>query len=155
MQIINVLQVGKDYQFKWPGGSIESYPAWVEYKARAEDGDHTIRIGFGLRPTYGQERIRVVVWIDGHPHAEFLGADDFQESGEILSEIKIGGEVGERMCHYRVDAIPERYTSFSTTGLITRINAKGVHDAWAVVANIADHKAIAALAALRRLERMR
>jgi hypothetical protein len=36
----------------------------------------------------------VVIWINDHPHAEFIGADDFDVSGELLSEIKVPGERG-------------------------------------------------------------
>jgi hypothetical protein len=30
-----------------------------------------------MRATYGRDRKRVVVWMDGEPQAEFLAADDF------------------------------------------------------------------------------
>jgi len=44
---------------------------------------------------------------------------------------------------------------FNIEGLPLRVQNSGVHRAWAVVANIADHKTLIALAALRRLERRR
>ena len=72
MHIIHVLQAGTNYEYTWPGGDSETYPTWIEYQARANNGTHTVRIGFGTRPVYGQMRPRIVVWIDGHPHAEFL-----------------------------------------------------------------------------------
>lgn len=155
MQIVQVLQAGRDYHYKWPSGDSETYLAWIEYEARADNGTHTIRIGFGTRPVYGQARPRVVVWIDGHPQAEFFGADDYAASGELLTEIRVRGEVGELMCRYPTDAIPDRYTAFTTVGLPTRVNAKGARSAWAAVTNLADHKTMIALAALRRLERQR
>jgi hypothetical protein len=114
-----------------------------------------VRIGFGTRFAYGQERKRVVVWIDGHPHAEFVGADDFDRSGEVLSEIKLPGDRGERLCRYLSEPVPERYAALPLVGLPTRISGPGVHKAWAVVVSIADHKTLGGLAALRRLERMR
>ncbi len=46
-----------------------------------------MKIGFGERYAYGKKRKRVVVWIDGHSEAQFLGAEDFGQSGEVLSEI--------------------------------------------------------------------
>ncbi|MEW6118408.1 MAG: hypothetical protein AB1553_16155 [Nitrospirota bacterium] len=153
MQITNVFQAGQNYQFKWPSGHVETYPTWIEYQAVATDGQHKVVIGFGTRQVYGQERTRVVVWIDNYPHAEFFGADDFHVSGEVLSEIKVGGNGGESMCRYPDESIPERYTIFHTVGLPIRVNTKGVHNAWAVVANISDHKTMIALAALRRFER--
>lgn len=153
MQIVQVIQAGSDYHYKWPGGDIETYSAWIEYEARADDGNHTIRIGFGTRTVYGQARPRVVVWIDGYPQAEFLGADDYTASGDLLSEIRVRGKVGETMCRYPTDAIPDRYAGFTTVGLPTRVDAKGVRNAWAVVTNLADHKTMIVLATLRRIER--
>ena len=59
------------------------------------------------------------------------------------------------MCRYPDDVVPERYTAFNTVGLPTQIKSKGVRNAWAVVANISDHRTITALATLRRIERKR
>ena len=153
MQIINVLEAGQNYQFIWPDGTIEIYQNWIKYKALEVDGQHEVKIGFGSREVYGQERVRVIVWIDEHPHAEFFGADDFSASGEVLSEIRVHGNVGERMCRYPNDVIPDRYILFNAVGLTTRVNAKGAHNAWAVASNVCDHRKMIALAALRRMER--
>lgn len=125
----------------------------MEYRAIAEDGIHKVRIGFGKRFVYGVDRLRVVVWIDGYPQTEFFSADDFDASGDVLSEIKIHRGKAEVMCRYLDAAIPERYTVFNTIGLPTRVKAKGVHNAWAVVTNISDHKTMIGLAALKHLER--
>ena len=155
MHVIGIKDTGRNFTYQWPDGSIESYDCFVEYVARAEDGQHDVKVGFGKRFAYGKDRVRVVVWIDGHPHAEFLGTEDFENSGEVVSEIKIPGTVGERICRYPDEPIPERYSMFHVEGLPIRIQGSGVHGAWAVVANIADHKTLIALAALRRFERMR
>lgn len=155
MQIIGIIETGSDYEYTWPDSSIEVYPSWIKYLTRAEDGDHEVTITFGTRDVYGKERIRILVLIDGYPHAEFFGADDIEYSGEVLSEIKLKGEVGEPMCRYPEDPIPERYGMFRTAGLPTRVEAKGIHNAWVVVANIADHEAMITLAAMRRVERER
>jgi len=155
MQVKGVTAAGIHYQYTWPSGDIEDYPSWIEYQASAPDGDRLVRIGFGIRPVYGKERARVVVWVDGYPQAEFLGADDFDASGEVLSEIKVAGDPGERMCRYPSEPVPERYSALSVVGLPTRVAGPGVHSAWAVVANVSDHRSMIALAALRRLERDR
>jgi hypothetical protein len=44
---------------------------------------------------------------------------------------------------------------FRLEALPIRIRDPGVHNAWAVVSNIADNKTLIALAMLRRLERRR
>ena len=155
MQLLDLVAVGSDHVYRWPSGNEEPYPNWVQYRAWATDGEHQVRIGFGTRTTYGQPRRRVVIWIDDHPHAEFLGADDFSRSGDVLCEIKVPGNTGERICRYPEEAIPERYSGLPVVGLPTRVASAGVHNAWAVVANVADHRTMFALAALRRLERNR
>lgn len=154
MHILRMKDAGRNFTYQWPEGR-ETYNYFVEYIAMDKDGEHDVKIGFGERHTYGKERIRIVLWIDGHPHAEFLGADDFEQSGEVLSEIKVPGDVGEPICKYPDETIPERYAMFNVEGLPLRVHGSGVHGAWAVVASIADHKTLIALAALRRLERRR
>ena len=155
MQILDVGAVGSDYRYKWPSGDYESYPHWIDYQTIASDGEHLFRVGFGMRKVYGQDRKRVVVWIDGHPHAEFLGAEDFEHSGDLLSEIRVPGDTGERMCRYPEETVPERYSGLPVVGLPARVAGPGVHNAWAVVANIANHGVLITLAALRRGERNR
>lgn len=155
MRILDVMAVGSDYDYRWPSGDIESYSHWIEYRAVGADGEHVIRIGFGVRAVYGSDRKRVVVWIDGRPQAEFLGADDFECTGDVLSEIKVPGNTGERMCRYPEERVPERYAGLPTVGLPTRISGSGVHNAWAVISNVSAHEVLSSLAALRRLERDR
>ena len=154
MSIVGIKKTGKNFIYQWPEGA-ETYDHFVEYKTIYKDGEHNVRISFTKRYVYGKDRIRVVIWIDDHPHAEFLGADDFEKSGDLLSEIKVPGDQGERICRYPDEAIPERYAMFNVEGLPVRVQGPGVHGAWAIVANIAEHKTLITLAALRRLERER
>ena len=112
-----------------------------------------LRSGSEFDITYKKDRTRVVIWIDEYPEAEFVGADDFDLSGDLLSEIKVRG--GQEICKYGNDPVPARYAPFHVVDLKNRIRGKGVMNAWAVVANVADHKMMVALAALRRLEKKR
>lgn len=156
MHIIRINDVGKDFTYQWPSsGGKETFEYFIEYLARAEDGEHVVRVGFCKRFAYGKNRMRVVVWIDEYPHAEFLGGEDFEKSGDVLSEIKIPGKIGERICRFPEEPIPDRYAMFRIGGLPARVEGPKVHGAWAVVTNIANQKTMIALAALRRLERMR
>jgi hypothetical protein len=154
MIVIDIKDIKKNITYDWPEGP-QIYDFSIDYETVAEDGKHNVRIGFCRKEIYGKERIRVTVWIDGYPHAEFLGADDFENSGEVLSEIKIPGDKGERILRYPEEPIPERYARFNVVGLPLRVQGPGIHKAWAVVANIADHKTLIDLAALRKLERER
>jgi hypothetical protein len=154
MQVFDLQAVGPEFTYPWPGGE-EHFSHWVDYRTAAPDGNHHVRIGLCVMEAYGRPRKRVVVWIDDHPHAQFLGADDFERTGDVLSEIRVPGDSGERICRYPDEVIPERYSGLPTVGLPTRVSGPGVHQAWAVVASIADHRVMIALAALRRLERSR
>ena len=153
MKIVNIERVGSSYRYTWPDNSVETYPSWIEYLALAENGEHRIRIGFCIRQVYGRERSRVTVWIDGYPNVEFFGADDFDASGEVLSEIRVRDDKGEHMPRYPEEPVPERYAMFNIVGLPTRVKARGIHRGWAVAANVSDHRTIVALAALRLYER--
>jgi len=153
MQLLDVVATGNNHEYLWPSGDTEIYENWIQYRAVSEEGERLVRIGFGTRPAYGQNRKRVVIWIDDYPHAEFLGADDFDVTGDVLSEIKVPGGKGQRTCKYREESVPPRYAGLNVVGLPTRVSGPKLHNAWAVVANIADHKALFALAALRLREK--
>ena len=154
MQLLDVTSAGVDYRYQWPSGNEESF-IWIEYRALESTAEHDVRIGFCDRKTYGQLRRRVVLWIDMYPYAEFVGADDFQHSGEVLSEIKVSDKQGGKMCRYPDETVPEEYAGLPTASLKSRVSGSGVHGAWAVVANVADHHTMFALAAVRRMKRMK
>jgi hypothetical protein len=152
MTPLELTVVGTNYAHRWPEG-IETYPLWLEYRVAVDNGHRTYRVGFGSRPVYGRERRRVVVWDGDRALVEFFGADDFEVTGDLLAELKVevGGSV--RMCGYPADLVPDRYSGLPIVGLPTRVTGSGVRNAWAVVTNIANHRVILALAALRQLER--
>ncbi len=155
MQLLDIKGVLTNYSFQWPDKNVEKYDATVIYQAISNDGNHEIKIGYCYRYTYNQDRRRVMVWIDDHPHAEFLAADDFDITGEVLSEIRFYDEERDslRMSKYAVDAVPQRYSIFKFDSLKRRVAGDGVHDAWAIVVNISDHVTMSALAAMRKYER--
>ena len=156
MRIVDIKETGLEFEHTWPGGDVEMYTSWIDYAASAADGEeHTVRIGKAIRKTYGQDRVRVTAWIDNYVHAEFFGVDDFAVSGEIVSEIRLPGEKGERMCRYPKEPVPERYAGLQVVGLPARVSGPRLRSAWAIICNIGDHQSIAALAGLRRLERWR
>jgi len=154
MHIVGIENVGRNFSYKWPNNYNEPYKHFIEYKVKTHGKIHNVKIGFGKRDVYGEERIRIVVWIDGHPEAEFFGADDFDKTGEVLSEIKVSSG-GRGICRYSEGLVPERYSMFNVIGLPLRVDADGVRDTWSVVANIADHKTMIALAFLRKYEKGR
>lgn len=152
MQVIKIKEVGKNFVYQWPDVP-ETFEYYVEYISIDKGTEHTVKIGFGKRSAYGKNRARVVVWIDNKPCAEFVGADDFEQTGEVLSEIRVPGNNGWRICRYPDEVVPDYYSKFHTEGLSVRVQSKGVHNAWAVVANISDHKTFIEVASLKRAKR--
>lgn len=82
MQIVNLRNVLQNFDYKWPK-DIESFDSGIEYDAVTASGPCIVRIGYCYRQTYGKNRRRIVVWIEGYPYAEFIAADDFEISAQI------------------------------------------------------------------------
>jgi hypothetical protein len=152
VKIVSFLGIKENFEYQW-FDTIEKYTI-IQYIAIDEEGRHEINIGYTERETYGLNRKRVVVFVDGYPHAEFVAADDFDKTGDLLSEIRlIQKDEYLEMCSYPEEGIPALYANFNVEGLPNRIKTKGVHNAWSVVANVSDHKAMIALAFLRKHEK--
>ena len=149
MRIVGIKDVGKDWIYRGFGDEVK-FDYYIDYEVIDSDGRrHIARVGFIKRHRFGRDRVCAVVWIDNVLTVEFVGADDFEKTGEVLSVIKIGG----RECRYPDESIPERYIMFNVVGLPCRVTGPNVHRAWAVVTNVGNHETMIALAGLRRLER--
>jgi hypothetical protein len=153
MPVLYLEDVGKDFVYAWAEGEV-TYPHWIDYRACCAPGEVLrVRLGFRTNPNvYGRARERVIVWINDHVRAAFLGADDFGSSGEVLCEIKVSG-TGGGIYRFPEEPVPASYSGLPVVGLCTRVSGPRVHNAWAVVANIADHQLMIAVAALRHQER--
>lgn len=152
MKIISFLGVKENFEYQW-FDNVEKYTV-VQYIAIDNEGRHEVQIGHTERETYGLNRKRIVIFIDNYPYAEFVAADDFDRTGDLLSEIRILQKDGNfDMVEYAEEGIPSFYSNFTVEGLPNRIKTKGVRNAWSVVANISDHKTMIALAFLRKHER--
>lgn len=153
LKILSIEDVGEDFKYLWPSQNKETFSHYIEYLGQFEQGDFRVKIGYTIRSAYGQERARIVTWINGYPFAEFIATDDYEKSGDLMSEIKLRKGDNRLMCRYPDDPVPPRYAMFNVQGLPTRITGKGVRNAWAVVANLCDHKSIISLAAMRQFEK--
>ena len=152
MKIVSFLGVKENFEYQWFDHK-EEYTL-VQYIALDDKGKHEVDIGHTEREAYGLNRKRIVVFIDGYPYAEFVAADDFDKTGELLSEIRLIQEDEYLdMCEYPSEGIPAIYANFTVEGMPNRIKAKGVHNAWSVVANISEHNEMIALAFLRKKEK--
>ena len=152
MKIISFLGVKENFEYQW-FDKKEQYTV-IQYIAADDEGRHEVQIGHTERETYGLNRKRVVVFIDNYPYAEFVAADDFDKTGDLLSEIRLlQKDEYLDMCKYPEEGIPAIYANFTVEGLPNRIKAKGVHNAWSVVANISEHNEMISLAFLRKKEK--
>lgn len=154
MRIQSCIKKDKDFKYRWPD-EVQYFSA-CEYKAVSEDGLHSVRIGVREKIKYGKKRKMVVVWIDRYPFTQFVGTDDFDSSGEVVSEIKFFDSASGkfRRCLCKKYGIPPQFADFKVVRLQDRVNAPGVPDVWAVVADIDDHEQIAEYAGLRRQEKL-
>jgi hypothetical protein len=144
----------RNFKSQWPNGEA-TYPQWVDYVVAAPHGTFVARTGFGVVKVYDLPRKRVILWKGQEALAEFVGADDFEQTGDVLSLIKISSDdgPGERNCRYPEEAIPERYASLPVVGFRNRITGARTARALAVAANVGDHRKLCALAGLRWQER--
>jgi hypothetical protein len=147
MQPLELIGVERDYSYRWLDkgeGKVDNYPQSIVY--RVGGVNQMVRLGFASEHRYGRERKRVIVWIEGHATC-FLGADDFESSGDVLFEINTPGQL--TMCRYP-EPVPEPYQALILVEFKNRISGPGVPNAWAVVANIADHLTMIRTAIARR-----
>lgn len=152
MKVVSFLGVKENFEYQW-FDHTENYTL-IQYIALDDHGKHDVEIGHTERETYGLNRKRIVVFIDGYPYAEFVAADDFDKTGDLLSEIRLIQEDEYLdMCEYPGEGIPAIYANFTVEGLPNRIKAKGVHNAWSVVTNISNNKTMISLAFLRKKEK--
>jgi hypothetical protein len=120
VRILDLVASGKNHKHRWPIGDAV-FPQWVDYRVATPNGEYVVRIGFADYDAYGRDRKRVIVFRGQDPLVEFVGADDFEQTGEVLSLIKFASAdgPGERNCRYPGEAVPERYAAFNVVGFKT------------------------------------
>lgn len=151
MEITKVTGAGTRYLYKWPTNE-EEFHSWIDYEVRDGSKLHSAKIGFGNRPVYGKLRPRVIVWIDGAPEVEFFGVDDYDRTGEIITELKVRGN---KLCKYPSESVPFEYSPFQTVGMRNRVTGGRVGNAWGVVTSISDHTSMIRMGFLRKRQRGR
>ena len=75
------------YAYKFPDGSTVTYKA-VVYDVTLSGQRHEVLIGFAETKVFGTKRRGVVVFVDGHPEAEFVGADDYHVTGRLVAVVR-------------------------------------------------------------------
>jgi hypothetical protein len=103
-----------------------------------------VHIGLGeatRKKKWGRDRKYVVAFLSSgapqKPLAEFLAADDYKESRELVAVIR-GSDGGRRM-YGAGDALPETYEGFRTGMYDDRVDYTGVWHKAVVIAQEDDH----------------
>jgi hypothetical protein len=113
-----------DMSQRWPDGNVDTYGSFVVYgDAAAFPG---VRLGLGCASTPNKDH-EVVGFVMGagsskRPLTVFFPADDYADSGELLSLIR--GKDGGRRTFSPSDELPIEYAGFSTDVLGNRIQGK-------------------------------
>jgi uncharacterized HhH-GPD family protein len=136
------------FEFRWPD-SVERFDRGWEGRAIADGGRFTIRHGIGARHVYGRERPHSVTWVDGNPVVEGVGADDFDESGCLVSAIK----GPDRRVIRTPDRLPASYERFRIVAHDEEVRAPYSRRALAVKIRADDVKGWTLYALLRQRDR--
>jgi hypothetical protein len=101
-------RMGKPFKYTWPNEMVEEYDEAWESAIEYENGKIPAVIGFGNRESAGKQRRRAVVFMNGYPTVEFIGANDFNRTGMMVSVIKDrnGKQVKSK------EALPAEYKTF-------------------------------------------
>jgi hypothetical protein len=132
-------------RYQWPE-TLERYDRYDVYRGETQvEGTVFISLGWTVRPdAWGADRVYVVSFLSQRapqtPLAEFLAADDYAETGELIAVIR-GSDGGRRMYGPTGD-LPPAYAQFRIATYRDRVQAKGAWNKLAVVAAATDTDAI-------------
>ena len=131
---------GESYQ--WPEAR-ERYARYRVFMGTTRS-EGVVHIGLGettRKKKWGRDRKYVVAFLSSgapqKPLAEFLAADDYKESHELVAVIR-GSDGGRRM-YGPGDALPETYEGFRTQMYSDRVDYAGVWHKVVVIAREDDH----------------
>jgi uncharacterized HhH-GPD family protein len=85
----------QSFDFAWPEGPEHFDRGWA-YTASIGSMSFQARHGIGGREVYGRYRVHSVTWLDGQPMVEGVAADDYAQSGSLLSTLRIEGRAHVR-----------------------------------------------------------
>lgn len=130
-----------DQAYRWPNG-LEHYDRYNVYRSETQrEGSVFISLGWTVRPgAWGMDRRYAVSFLSrGAPQtplAEFLAADDYDETRELIAIIR-GRDGGSKMFG-PADDLPSVYVGFRIVTYRDRVRAKGSWNKRAVVASETD-----------------
>src|SRR6266542_3564286 len=122
--------------YQWPE-LLEHYDRYDVYQGETQrEGTVFIALGWTVRcGAWGMDRIYVVSFLSQRapqtPLAEFLAADDYRETGELIAIIR--GSDGVRKMYGPAESLPPAYADFHIAVYRDRVQAKGSWNKLAVV----------------------
>ena len=93
--VVNDVSEMEPFDFAWPEGPEHFGRGW-DYTATVGSSLFQVRHGLGGREVYGRYRVHSVTWLDEQPMVEGVAADDYEESGSLLSTLRIQGRAHVR-----------------------------------------------------------
>lgn len=78
------------HKFRWPD-AIEQFDRGWDMDVDAAGTTLKVRHGIGRRVAYGRSRVHSVTWVNGQPRVEGVETDDYEETGTLVSVLKVGG----------------------------------------------------------------
>ena len=76
--------------WRWPD-AVEHFERGWDMEVAAGGSLIRVRHAIGSRPAYGRTRVHSVTWVGGQPTVEGVEADSFEDTGALISVLKIGG----------------------------------------------------------------
>jgi hypothetical protein len=131
--------------YQWPQ-TLERYERYDVYRGQTQaEGTVFISLGWTVRHgAWGTDRVYVVSFLSQRapqtPLAEFLAADDYAETGDLIAVIR--GSDGSRRMYRPTEDLPPAYAPFRIATYRDRVQAKGAWNKLAVVAANTDTDAI-------------
>ena len=116
--------------------TLEHYDRYYVYRGETQDeGAVFISLGWAVRcGAWGADRLYVVSFLSQRapqtPLAEFLAADDYAETGELIAVIR-GSDGGRRM-YGPTEVLPPAYAQFRIVTYRDRVQARGAWNKLAV-----------------------
>jgi TIR domain len=123
--------------YRWPE-LLEHYDRYCMYQGETQrEGTVFISLGWTVRcGAWGMDRLYVVSFLSQRePHtplAEFLAADDYAETGELIAIIR--GSGGGSKMYGPTEDLPPAYAGFQIATYRDRVHSKGSWNKLAVVA---------------------
>jgi hypothetical protein len=127
--------------YRWPE-SLECYDRYHIYRGETrQEGTVFLSLGWTVRPgAWGMDRVYVVSFLSrGAPQTpltEFLAADDYADTGELIAIIR--GSGGSSKMYGPAEDLPPAYVGFRIVTYRDRVRAKGSWNKLAVVAAATD-----------------